>query len=195
MSVDAQIDLRESFVGDVIHCGARPSAHSWRNKAARWAWTFAWYLCFRPSPRICHGWRRWLLRIFGAKIGQGTRCYPSARIWAPWNLEVGKVTAIADGAEIYNPAAITLGDYVVVSQGAYLCTASHDYAKWTFPLVTKSIVVGDHAWIAAKAIVQMGVTIGEGCVIGAGSVVTKDMPPWTVCAGNPCRPIKPYQKT
>jgi len=82
----------------------------------------------------------------------------------------------------------------VVSQGAYLCGASHDYTSWDFPLIAAPIVVGARAWVAARAIVHMGVTVGEGCVIGAGSVVTHDMPAWTVCAGVPCRPIKPYAK-
>jgi putative colanic acid biosynthesis acetyltransferase WcaF len=102
--------------------------------------------------------------------------------------------AIGDGAEIYNPSPVTIGDYAVISQGAYLCGASHDYKSLSFPLISNFIRIKPGAWIAARAIVQMGVTVGEGCVIGAGSVVTRDMPEWTVCAGNPCRPLKPYQK-
>jgi putative colanic acid biosynthesis acetyltransferase WcaF len=81
-----------------------------------------------------------------------------------------------------------------VSQGAFLCGASHDYRLAGFPLTSAPIRIDAHAWIAARAIVTMGVTIGEGCVIGAGSVVTADMPAWTVCAGIPCRPIKPYTR-
>lgn len=102
--------------------------------------------------------------------------------------------AIADDAEIYNPALVTLDDYVVISQGAYLCGASHDYRSWNFPTISRPITVHAQAWIAARAIVHMGLTIGDGCVVGAGSVVTHDLPPWHVCAGNPCRVIKPYEK-
>jgi putative colanic acid biosynthesis acetyltransferase WcaF len=105
------------------------------------------------------------------------------------------VVAVADDAEIYNPALIEVGDFAVVSQGAYLCGASHDYRRWQFPLISQPITIGSHAWIAARAIVQMGVSVGEGCVIGAGSVVTRDMPPWTVCAGNPCRVMRQYEKS
>ena len=172
----------------------RPSSHPLRNKLGRALWGVAWLLLFRPSPTGLHGWRCFLLRLFGAKIGAGTHPYPAARVWAPWNLETGKAVGIADGAEIYNPAPVLLEDYATISQGAYLCAASHDYTKWSFPLVTGRIVVKKHAWVAARAIVHKGVVIGSGCVVGAGSVVTKDLPAWSVCAGNPCRLIKSYEK-
>jgi putative colanic acid biosynthesis acetyltransferase WcaF len=168
---------------------------SFRNRAARASWNIVYVLLFRLSPRPFHGWRRFLLRVFGAQVGRGCHVYPKAIIWAPWNLTVGEAGAIADGADVYNPSPITIGAWAVVSQGAYLCGASHDYTSDRFPLTTKPIVVRDHAWVAARAIVQMGVTIGDGCVIGAGSVVTRDMPAWMVCAGNPCRPIKPFTRT
>lgn len=169
--------------------------YSLGNRVARVAWSVAWSLLFRFSPRPLHGWRRFLLRSFGATVGAGSRVYPRARVWAPWNLRLGQVVAVADDVEIYNPAQIDIGDFTVISQGAYLCGASHDYQRWQFPLIVRPITIGRHAWVAARAIVQMGVTIGEGCVIGAGSVVTRDMPPWTVCAGNPCRVIRHYEKS
>jgi putative colanic acid biosynthesis acetyltransferase WcaF len=145
---------------------------------------------FRYSPRPLHRWRTFLLHCFGARLGAGCHIYGSAKIWAPWNLECGPRACIADDAEIYNPAMVVLGEGVVVSQGAFLCTASHDYQNPAFPLIHGSIVVGKRAWVAARALVLMGVTIGEGSVIGAGSVVTSDVPPNTVCAGNPARVVK-----
>ena len=166
-----------------------------RGRAARQIWNLAWIVLFRPTPRPCHAWRRFLLRCFGATVGPRAHIYAGARIWAPWNLVVGADACIADGAEVYNPCLITLGERAVVSQGAYLCGASHDYTQWAFPLLAASITVGPHAWVAARAIVHMGVTIGEGAVIGAGSVVTRSMPAWTVCAGVPCHPIRTYAKT
>jgi len=169
--------------------------YSLANRLARVIWSIGCSLLFRFSPRPLHGWRRLILRCFGARIGAGSRVYPRARIWAPWNLRLGKVVAVADDVEIYNPVLIEIDDFAVISQGAYLCGASHDYRRWQFPLISKPIVIGRHAWVAARAILQMGVTIGEGCVIGAGSVVTRDMPPWTVCAGNPCRIIRAYEKS
>ena len=176
-----------------VYRGAR-SAFSVQNRAVRQLWNIVWLLLFRPTPRFFHAWRRLLLQLFGAQIGAGAHVYAGAKIWAPWNLVLGREAAIADGADIYNADRIEIGDYAVISQGAYLCGASHDYTSWDFPLITAPIVVGARAWVAARAIVQMDVTVGEGCVIGAGSVVTHDLPAWTVCAGVPCRPIKPYAK-
>ena len=177
-----------------VTTAALDATYTVRGRAARQVWNLVWLFLFRPTPRPFHAWRCFLLRCFGATIGRGAHIYAGARIWAPWNLVVGDDACIADGAEIYNPRRITLGERAVVSQGAYLCGASHDYTQWAFPLIAAPIDVGAHAWVAARAIVHMGVTVGEGTVIGAGSVVTRSMPAWTVCAGVPCHPIRPYEK-
>jgi putative colanic acid biosynthesis acetyltransferase WcaF len=92
---------------------------------------------------------------------------------------------------LYSQGKITLGRRAVVSQGSHLCTGTHDYEQDGFPLVTKPIRVGDHAWIAAEVFVHPGVEIGEGAVVGARSVVVRDLPEWMVCSGNPCEPLKP----
>lgn len=165
------------------------------NRLARALWGVVYALLFRTSPRPFHAWRAWLLQVFGARLGEHCHVYPRAIIWAPWNLECGDKVGVADGAEIYNPSPIRIGDQATISQGAYLCGASHDYRQAHFPLVSQPIIVEKQAWIAARAIVAMGVTISEGCVIGAGSVVTKNMPPWTVCAGSPCRVLKSYARS
>jgi putative colanic acid biosynthesis acetyltransferase WcaF len=169
-------------------------SYSASNRLGRFLWWTVYTALFRYSPRPLHRWRSFLLRCFGARLGSGCHIYASARIWAPWNLECGSWACIADDAEVYNPVTVSLGEGVVVSQGAYLCAASHDYADPEFPLIHGAIVVGKRSWVAARAIVLMGVTIGEGSVIGAGSVVTKDVPPNTVCAGNPARIVKKIER-
>ena len=161
------------------------------NRLARAVWNVVYVLLFRFSPRPLHAFRAFLLRLFGAKLGDGCHIYPKAIIWAPWNLECGDQVGIADQAIIYNQATIRLGKRVVISQGAHLCSGTHDYTDPRFPLIANPIVVGGSAWIAAEAFVHPGITIGEGAVIGARSVVTKDMPPWMVCVGHPCQPVKP----
>jgi putative colanic acid biosynthesis acetyltransferase WcaF len=88
-------------------------------------------------------------------------------------------------------AQIQIGTRAVVSQGVHLCTGSHDYESETFQLFTKPISIGQDAWICSEAFLGPGVTIGDGAVIGARAVVTRNQPAWMVCAGNPCRPIKP----
>lgn len=190
-----ELDVARPTAAAAAGAVAFPSAHGWRNKVARVAWGIVWALLFRCSPRVCFGWRNFLLRCFGATIGPGSHIYPSARIWAPWNLRLGRTVGIGDRAFVYNPAEVVLEDFAVISQEAFLCTASHDFRRWDFPLVTGPIRVGRHAWVASRAFVHMGVHIGEGCVIGAASVVTRDTPPWTICAGNPCRILRTYDKS
>ena len=163
---------------------------SLRNRLGRIVWGLTSFLLFRFSPKPLHAWRSFLLRCFGAKVGSGVHVYPGVKIWAPWNLELEDECGIASGATLYCQGKITVGRQAVISQGAYLVTGTHDYTKAGFPLITTPIHVGDQAWIAAEAFVHPGVTIGEGCVIGARSVVTKNMPDWMVCAGHPCTPIK-----
>jgi putative colanic acid biosynthesis acetyltransferase WcaF len=116
--------------------------------------------------------------------------YPGVKIWAPWNLILERQCGIASGAILYSQGIIRIGERVVISQGAHLCAGTHDYTKPGFPLLTLPITIGNHSWVAAEAFIHPGVTIGEGSVIGARAVVTKDMPGWTICAGNPCKPIK-----
>ena len=163
---------------------------SLRNRLARLIWIIVYVALFQLSPVPFHPWRSFLLRCFGAKIGKGCHVYPRAKIWAPWNLEMGNYAGVASGAICLSMAKITLGDKVVISQGANLCTGSHNYEDPKFQLYAKPITIGANAWIATEAFICPGVNIGEGAVIGARSVVTKDMPAWMVCAGNPCRPIK-----
>lgn len=163
---------------------------SLKNRMARVLWGFVAFVLFKPSPKPLHNWRSFLLRCFGAKVGTGVHVYPGVNIWAPWNLELDDQCGIGNGATIYNQGKIYIGKKAVISQGSHLCAGTHDYTKPGFPLVTKPIFIGSHAWVAAEAFIHPGVTIGEGCVIGARSVVTKDMMPWMICAGHPCKPIK-----
>jgi putative colanic acid biosynthesis acetyltransferase WcaF len=158
------------------------------NKLARAGWNVAWLLLYRPSPVPLHAWRRLLLRCFGATIGRGAHPYPSARIWAPWNLVMEAGSCLAAGVDCYCVDRVHLGARATVSQYAYLCTASHDYGtRVPMPLVTAPIRIGADAWIAADAFVGPGVTVGEGAVVGARSTVTRDVAPWTVVAGSPPR--------
>lgn len=145
----------------------------------------------RGMPKRLSVLRIWLLRMFGAQIAENCVVCGGVKIWEPWSLEMGRNAVLGEDAVIYNLAKITIGSNVVVSQGANLCTASHDYTDPAFPLFSRPIRIADSAWVASNAYVGPGISIGEGAVIGACAVVTKDMPPWMICAGNPCRPIKP----
>lgn len=158
---------------------------TFKNRFARVLWGGVWRLFYRPSPVFMHGWRRFILRCFGAKVGKGAHPYPTAVIWAPWNLEMAERSCLGHHVICYSVDKVRLGKAVTVSQYSYLCTASHDYKFKTMPLVTSPVVLGDYAWVTADVFVGPGVTIGEGAVVGARSTITKDVPNWTVVAGSP----------
>ena len=169
-------------------------AFSASDRLRRLTWNLCRLLLFRPSPRPFHAWRSTLLRLFGARLGPECHIYPGARIWAPWNLYAADSVAIADGAEIYNPAPMTFGSHAIISQDAYLCGATHDYNRADFPLLAYTTEVGAYAWVCARAIVSPGINLGEGSVLGLGAIATRSLEPWSVYAGVPARHIKDRQR-
>jgi len=164
---------------------------STRNKVARTLWQIVWLFLYRPTPRLFHPWRCLLLRLFGARLGKSVHPYPSARVWAPWNLEMGDHACLSEGVDCYCVAKISIGAHSTVSQYSFLCTASHDYSKTSMPLVAAPINIGDRVWITADVFVGPGVTIGDGAVVTARSSVFSNLPPWVVARGNPAVPAKP----
>lgn len=161
---------------------------SLRNRLARLVWHTVYLVAFRPSPRVLHGWRNTLLRLFGARIGKSVHIYSSVKIWAPWNLQIGDYVGIGDGVNLYCMDRIQIDDFAVISQGAHLCTGSHDFNRPNFQLITAGIVVGARAWICADAFVGMGVVIADGVVVGARGLVCRSIPEaWTIWAGVPAR--------
>lgn len=168
--------------------------HSFSSKVARALWNVVWLLLFRPTPDRGLGvfvwWRILLLRLFGAKIGKHCAVRSSTRIWQPWNLELGDWVAISEECDVYSADKITVGDRSTISRGAFLCCASHDITSPIMELTYAPITIGHDAWVAARAIVLPGVSIGDGAVVAAGAVVTKDVEPWIVVGGNPAEVIK-----
>ncbi len=158
-------------------------------QARRVAWAFATPF-FRFSPRVFFGWRRLLLRFFGARVGREVNIYPSATIYMPWNLTIGDFSSIGEHAYVYDLGPITIGTQATISQRAHLCAGSHDYTDPAMPLLKLPIEIGGQAWICADAFVGPGVRVGEGAVVGARAVVVKDVEPWTVVVGNPARKLR-----
>ncbi|MDK2971317.1 MAG: putative colanic acid biosynthesis acetyltransferase WcaF [Candidatus Sumerlaeota bacterium] len=160
------------------------------------AWSAVWLLLFRPTPKFLFPWRVFLLRLFGARIQGRPFVSESARIKAPWNLTLGHRACIGPHAEVYNLAPVVIGARATLAQNVYLCGGTHDFSTHRLPLMVGGIHVGRDAFIGARAIVLPGVEIGDGVVAGAGSVVANDLPVWTICAGNPCRPLRkrPFDK-
>ncbi|GHV67909.1 putative colanic acid biosynthesis acetyltransferase WcaF [Spirochaetia bacterium] len=162
-----------------------------KNQVVRLVWNIIWLLFVRPLPRsIGKKWKSFILRLFGAKIHKTANVYSSAKIYIPWNLEMDAYACLASDVDCYNVAKIKIGAHTTVSQKSFLCTASHDIHDPLNALITAPITIEDQVWIAADAFIGMGVTIGQGSVIGACSAVFKDVESWTVVGGNPARFIK-----
>ena len=162
-----------------------------KHQAIRLIWGVVWPMATWFLPRsMGMPWKRALLRAFGAKIHSTANIYSSAKIYYPANLEMDAYSCLASDVDCYNVAKIHIGANSTISQVAYLCTASHDITNPYNPLITAPIVIEDQAWVAADAFVGIGVTIGEGAVVGARAAVFKDVEPWTVVGGNPAKFIK-----
>lgn len=160
------------------------------NAIMRLCWAMAYAVAFRFSPTPCHGWRRAVLRCFGARIGNGVHVYPSCRIWAPWNLVMGNDSCLGPNVLCYNVACVELASNVVVSQNTHLCSATHDNSSADFDLYIGDIIIEHDTWVAADAFVGPGVTLGSNSTIYARAVVTKDVESWCVVAGNPMNVIR-----
>ncbi len=137
-----------------------------------------------------YGFKNRMLRGFGAQLGAGVVVKPKAKITFPWKLSVGSNSWIGEEAWLLNLDRIMIGSNVCISQRAFLCTGSHDWKKESFDLITKPIVIEDGVWICADVFIGPGVTVGENSVVTAGSVVNKNLPPNSICSGNPCLAIK-----
>ena len=160
-----------------------------RNLIGRFVFRVIWMAVCRWTPAHFHAWRCVVLRIFGAKLALSAHIYPSVRIWAPWNLRIEVGACLAPGVDCYNVDVVSLGPGAIVSQRAFLCTASHDFNSREFALVTAPINVERGAWVCAEAYVGPGVSVGEGAVVAARAVVTRDVEACAIVAGNPARLI------
>jgi len=146
---------------------------------------FAW------SPQFLYSWRRFLLRLFGAKIGTKVLIRPTARVTYPWNIHIGDFSWIGDYVELYSLGEIHIGANTAISQRTYLCSGSHDITSKTFAICAHPIHIGKQVWVATDVFVAPGVNIGDGTVVGARSTVFNDLPAGMICYGNPAKPIKP----
>jgi len=153
-------------------------------------WWLVQALFFSTTPQFMYGWRRFLLKCFGAKIGKNVIIRPSAKFTYPWKIKIGDYSWIGDDVVLYSLGEIEIGAHTVVSQKSYLCTGSHDYTKNDFPIYSKKIIIEDECWLATDVFVSPGVTIGRGTVVGARSTVIKDLNSNSVYVGSPVKFIK-----
>lgn len=162
-----------------------------RRRLALLAWDFVWTLTCSWTPKPLNPWRLFILRLFGAKISGVPFVHQRARIQQPWNLTLFHRACLGDRANAYSLAEITLHEGATIAQEAYLCTGTHDFTQPHIPLQTAPIIVEANAFVGARAFILPGIKLGRGCVVGAMSVVTRDVEANSIVAGNPARVVKP----
>lgn len=184
--------MTDPFSPASIDVSANRSAIKWtgRELLGRAIWETIGAAAFWFSPRTLWGYRNWILRMFGAKVGKSVRMYPTVKIMIPWHLSIGDYVAVGDGAILYSLGKISLGDRCTVSQGAHICAGSHDYRFASMPLLKLPISIGPDAWICADAFIGPGVLVGARAIVGACAVVASEVEPNAIIAGNPATRIK-----
>ncbi len=160
------------------------------NRLHRAVWIVAWLLLARWTPPPLHGWRRLVLRAFGARIGRGSRVYASVKVWLPANLDLGRHVTVGPGVRLYNQGRITVGERTVISQRAHICASTHDVRDPHFQLVVRPILIGPGCWVAAEAFVGPGVTMAARSVLGARGALFGDTEADGIYRGNPAVKIK-----
>ena len=167
-----------------------PNDFRGRSKIIVQLWWIVQASLFRLSPQLMYGWRRFLLRSFGAKIGKNVIIRPSAQITYPWKLIIGDNSWIGDEVVLYSLGEIEIGSNSVISQRSYICTGTHDYRSNDFSIHAEKITIGSKCWLATDVYVAPSVTIGDFTVVGARSSVFSDLPEGKICLGSPAKPVK-----
>ena len=166
------------------------ASFSFGNRLLRVVWMLTWLVLARFTPPPLHGWRRLVLRAFGAQIGRGARVHGSVSVWLPANLALGEYALIGPGVRLYNQGQICIGARSVVSQRAHICASTHDLRDPLFQLVLRPVAIGAQCWVAAEAFVGPGVTMGDRAVLAARGALFSDAAADGVYSGNPAVFVK-----
>jgi putative colanic acid biosynthesis acetyltransferase WcaF len=153
-------------------------------------WWFVQATLFAWSPQFMYGWRRFLLRLFGAKISDHVLIRPTAKITYPWKVTIGEYSWIGDDVVLYSLGEIQIGSHTVISQNTYICSGSHDFNRVTFDIYEELVKIGNQVWVASDVFISPGVTVGDGTIVGVRSLVLKDLPAGKICYGSPAEVVK-----
>lgn len=166
---------------------------STRERVAMLLWEACWACFCAWTPKPLNRWRLLWLRLFGAQLHGTPFVHQRARIQIPWHITLHDRSCVGDRANLYSLAPVLLEARAVVAQEAYLCTGTHDLADPHLSLQVAPIVIGEDAFVGARAFILPGRTIGARAVVGACAVVTRDVPADTVVGGNPAVALRSRQ--
>jgi len=167
--------------------------NSWYKPGASFLKRGLWY-CFN-SAFFCSrfpfsGIKVFLLRLFGARVGNNVVIRAGVNIKSPWLLEVGNFVWIGENAWIDNLVKVSIASNCCISQGALLLTGNHNYTKSTFDLIAQEIVLEEGVWIGAKAVVCPGVKCHSHALLTVSSVATSDLNAYGIYQGNPAVKVR-----
>jgi putative colanic acid biosynthesis acetyltransferase WcaF len=162
--------------------------YSRNEQLRRAAWAVGRWLMVL-SPRPCFAWRRTVLRLFGARVGQHVNVYPSCHIYMPWNVSIGDGSALGDDVLVYSLGKVVIGRRVTVSYRTHVCAGTHDFSDPALPLLKPPVTLEDDVWVGTEAFLGPGVTVGAGAIVGARAVVVRNVAPRDIVAGNPARTV------
>ena len=161
-----------------------------RIRLADFAWRWVQCLLFRRSPVSANGWRLWVLRRFGASVHPSVKIHPRVRIIHPWDLTLERGVVVMHDVILDCQAPLRIGAATRISQLSHLCTATHEYERRDMRIIGQPITIGRDCWLASDVFVGSGVSIGDGAVLGARCSVFRDIPPGTLVAGSPAKPLE-----
>ncbi|HEA31090.1 MAG TPA: colanic acid biosynthesis acetyltransferase WcaF [Leeuwenhoekiella sp.] len=167
-----------------------PASFRGRSKYVVQLWWIINATIFSWSPQFLYGWRRFLLRLFGAEIGKNVLIRSSVKITYPWKVKIGDYTWVGEECVLYSLGTIDIGSNVAIAHSVYFNTGGHDYTKVTFDIFCEPVVVEDECWLTNDVYIAPGVTIGKGTIVGARSSVLKSLPGGKICVGTPAKAIK-----
>ena len=152
-------------------------------------WKITWSLLCSWTPKFLNPWRLLILRIFGAKITGLPFVHQSVQIRIPWHLTLQHRACLGEKVQVYSLGKIEIQQGATIAQEVYICTGTHDFNNPSFQLITKKITIGQNAFVGVRAMILPGISVDKNAVVGAQSVVTKDIAPNQIVAGNPAKKI------
>lgn len=181
-----QVDLRKTSTRAGLPGGDDKGG---RGFAVRALWLLVNAVVFLNPLLPAYGLKRWILRKFGATIGEGVLIKPSVNIKYPWLLTIGEHSWVGERVWLDCTSQLTIGRHVVISQGAFLCCGMHDWQDPGMGSVVAPIVVEDGVWIASFALIAGNVTIEQEAMVALGSVVFNDCEARGIYRGNPAQRV------